>query len=189
MEPHREGRVRCQGSRSWYGRAALFLAVGFSGACGRAATTAGVAAPAAPAPAAEGVRRARAAWNAAAARRDTAAVGRLVAESVTVVSPYTRVVGRAAYLRELAGILARSDGATLRYEPGADATEVEVARVLGRTVAAERGRWETTWRRRGEPVALGGSYYVTWEQRAGAWVMVSESFIPTFCRGVGFCER
>lgn len=129
------------------------------------------------------MREARARWNAAVAAHDTAAVRRLLADSVVQTNHLFFSVGPDRYVAGLARQIARRPRLTFVYAP----QEVEVSR--SGTLAAEYGRWRETWLESGEPTELRGTYFVIWRQRAGAWEIVRDTFVPSSCTGERYCNR
>jgi len=149
------------------------------------ASTAGCAANSvtarASAPRAAAVRAARVRWNAAVARHDTAAVRRLLADSVVQTNHLFVSMGPDRYVGGLARQFARRPAFTFVYTP----ERVEVSR--SGELASEYGYWRETWLESGEPTELRGTYFVVWRYRAGGWEIVRDVFVPASCTGERYC--
>ena len=131
------------------------------------------------------VRDARARWNAAVTARDTTALGRLADDSIVQASPYFVRTGRARYVAGLARQFAQRPQFAMVDTP----ERVEAQAFPTGVVATEYGRWRETWREQGEPTEMRGTYYAVWTERAGAWVLLRETFAPLACVGLRYCSR
>jgi ketosteroid isomerase-like protein len=127
------------------------------------------------------VRAARMQWNAAVAGRNTAAVRRLLADSVVQTSHLFVGVGPDRYVGGLARQFARRPAFTFAYTP----ERVEVSR--SGELASEYGRWRETWLESGEPTELRGTYFVIWRRGARGWEIVRDVFMPGSCTGPRYC--
>ena len=56
-------------------------------------------------------------------------------------------------------------------------------------VASEQGTWVGTWTEPDGPLEIGGSYQARWGLVGSRWLIRSELFVPTWCKGGAYCER
>ena len=56
-------------------------------------------------------------------------------------------------------------------------------------VAAERGEWIGRWTEPDGAMEIGGAYLVQWRKIDGRWLIQSELYVPTRCRGSSYCEK
>ena len=56
-------------------------------------------------------------------------------------------------------------------------------------VASELGTWVGTWTEPDGPLQIGGSYQARWGLDSGRWLIRSELFVPTWCKGGAYCEQ
>jgi ketosteroid isomerase-like protein len=150
---------------------AVALAVATLGlaACGRQAS-------AATADEAAAVRAARAAQNAAIASRDFDRMASYWTDSVTLTAGLGTILrGRTAYR----SAFEHDDAFTYERTP----QQVEVSKNW--PLAWEQGTWTGRGTGGGNAVpALGGSYAAQWVKVDGRWLIRSELFVATFCKGV-----
>ena len=129
------------------------------------------------------IRARRASSNAAIARHDTAGVAAILAPNVIVVSSNSlHIDGRQANAERFADqFRSRPD---LVYVRSADSVQV----FMPWRMAEERGRWTGAWTDTDGPIQVGGTYTAKWRERDGAWVVESETYFPTTCRGGRYCR-
>ena len=56
-------------------------------------------------------------------------------------------------------------------------------------VASERGTWVGKWTEPDGPVTIQGTYLVQWRKIARTWLIQSELYVPTSCRGSSYCKQ
>ena len=71
---------------------------------------------------------------------------------------------------------------SLRFDPA----RVEVNEPWG--WASEEGRWREQWTEPDGLVVLTGPYFALWQRDAGAWKLVSHSFVASECSGGKYCK-
>lgn len=153
-------------------RAMRALALGAAGlglaACGGRASASTVDEAAA-------VRAARAAQNAAIKSRDFNRMASFWTDSVTLTAGLgTTLRGRDAYRR------AFEQDVDVTYERTTKQVDVSTNWPL----AWERGTWTGRGTGGGDAVPmLGGSYAAQWAKVGGRWLIRSELFVATFCKG------
>jgi ketosteroid isomerase-like protein len=129
------------------------------------------------------VRKARGAWNAALAARDTQALARLVEDSAVHVSPTFLHTGRAAFLAQFLRAMFTRPQFKLNYQP---ALVTECTRLQCLT-ATEYGTWSESWQQEGEYTEVGGTYFAIWRRNGVVWQLRSEAFATAYCRGRRYC--
>lgn len=55
-------------------------------------------------------------------------------------------------------------------------------------VAQEFGQWTGTWTEPDGKVRIGGDYFAQWRRIDGRWLIQSELYVPTHCRGSRYCN-
>jgi ketosteroid isomerase-like protein len=133
----------------------------------------------------DAICRVRAESNAALARHDVTRLARCWAPGyVVVTSTNVHAVGRAASIARMAAAYeAKPDLAIAR-----DAVSVEVYEPLG--MAAETGRWESSWTASSERMTLGGTYFAKWQKYQDVgWLIQAEVYVPTSSSGTLGSER
>ena len=126
---------------------------------------------------------ARQQWNAALAAGDTAALARLVEDSVVHVSPQFTHTGRASFLAQFVRAMITRPGFRLVYT-------IERATPCERpncNSATESGTWSESWLEEGEPTSVSGTYYAIWRSDGAGWRIRSEVFATARCRGRRYC--
>jgi hypothetical protein len=56
-------------------------------------------------------------------------------------------------------------------------------------VASERGEWTGRWTEPDGSMEIGGTYLVQWRKIDDAWLIQSELYVPTHCKGSAYCNR
>ena len=123
----------------------------------------------------DAIRRVRAESNAALAIRDVIRLARCWAPGYAIVtSTNVHAVGRAASTARMAAAYqAKPDMAIAR-----DPVSVEVYEPWG--MAAETGRWESSWTAPAGKMTLGGTYFAKWQKYQDAgWLIQAEVYVPT----------
>ena len=65
--------------------------------------------------------------------------------------------------------------------------QVQVFEAWG--MASEFGYWEGSWSDQGFKTEIGGTYYAKWHKVKNKWLLRSEIFTPTHCKGGEYCTR
>jgi len=125
------------------------------------------------------IRDARAAYNAAIARHDVAAIISFMDEEYQITTSLGQLLqGRNA---EAIGWQALIDSRQeLLYVRSPDAIKISEDYPL----AAETGTWVGTWSTGNGRVRTGGHYSAMWRLVDGAWKVRSELFVALYCEGV-----
>jgi ketosteroid isomerase-like protein len=129
------------------------------------------------------IRAARALSNGAIARHDVPAVARHWLPDVHIVSSTSaQGSGRDTNGQRMALQFARRPDTLYVRTPIA----VELLEPWG--VAAERGTWTGRWTEPDGVVEIAGTYLAQWRKTGDAWRIQAELFVPTSCRGSGYCR-
>ena len=56
-------------------------------------------------------------------------------------------------------------------------------------VASERGEWVGRWTEPDGPLEIRGTYLAQWRKIKGRWLIQSELYVPTQCRGGKYCSQ
>lgn len=56
-------------------------------------------------------------------------------------------------------------------------------------VAAERGEWVGRWTEADGPLEIRGTYLAQWRKVKGRWLIQSELYVPTQCKGGKYCSQ
>jgi ketosteroid isomerase-like protein len=130
------------------------------------------------------IAAARATLNDAFARDDAKTTQDLLAPSTTWCFPGARgCISGAEKISSMSASLRRKrPGLSMHFEP----SRVEANDAWG--WAAEEGRWREQWTEPDGPVVLVGPYFALWQRDAGAWKLVSLSFVASECTGGEYCK-
>ena len=130
------------------------------------------------------IRDARARSNAAIAAHDLDAIARVWMEDLHVVSSTsTQTAGRDRNRERMAAQFASRPDTIYVRRP----TAIEV--FPSWAVASERGEWTGRWTEPDGSLQIGGTYQAQWRKVYGQWLIQAELFVPTNCRGGGYCRR
>jgi uncharacterized protein (TIGR02246 family) len=130
------------------------------------------------------IRDARARSNAAIAARDPEAIAQLWMDDVHVTaSTSAQTNGRAANRERMAQQFARRPDTVYVRKPIA----IDVHQPWA--VAAERGEWIGRWTEPDGLMEIGGTYLVQWRKIGGRWLIQSELYVPTQCKGSSYCGQ
>ena len=123
----------------------------------------------------DAIRRVRAESNAALARHDVIRLGRCWAPDYAIVtSTNVHAVGRVASTARMAAAYETKPDMAIAREP----VSVEVYEPWG--MAAETGRWESSWTAPAGKMTLGGTYFAKWQKYQDAgWLIQAEVYVPT----------
>lgn len=127
----------------------------------------------------QGIRQARAAFNAAIEQQDAEAIAEFLSPEYHIVTSRNQQThGRADNAREWAEIFAEDPGFKCRRDAG----DIEVNASWGQ--AQELGRWTCWFNVDGEAVEAAGVYAAKWLlAESGRWLVLSEVFTATRCSG------
>jgi hypothetical protein len=56
-------------------------------------------------------------------------------------------------------------------------------------VASERGEWAGRWAEPDGKVEITGTYLAQWRKVDGRWLIQSELYVPTKCKGSKYCGQ
>lgn len=130
------------------------------------------------------IREARARSNAAIAVHDPPAIARTWMDDVHVTSSTSaQTAGKAANQERMAEQFKRRPDTIYVRTPAI----VDVFAPW--TVASERGEWIGRWTEPDGAVEVGGTYLVQWRKIDGRWLIQSELYVPTHCKGGEYCTR
>jgi ketosteroid isomerase-like protein len=129
----------------------------------------------------QAISEARERSNQAIAARDTAAMGKYWTDDITAISSRnSEFQGRKFYQMgfarefEAGRIFVRKPKRIEVFEPW--------------RMASEEGNWYGEWEDRDGHVKLSGNYFAKWHKVDGKWLIRTEIFVPTNCRGGVFCS-
>ena len=130
------------------------------------------------------IRDARARSNAAIASHDPPAIARAWLDDVHVTSSTSaQSSGKAANQQRMAEQFKRRPDTIYVRTPSI----VDVFAPWA--VASERGDWTGRWTEPDGAMEIGGTYLVQWRKIDGRWLIQSELYVPTHCKGSGYCTR
>jgi ketosteroid isomerase-like protein len=128
------------------------------------------------------IRSAREDWNAAFARRDTAALAAQWAPEGELIGGAGRWRGRDEIVRAFyAGLFQYRPDITFTREP----TRIEGHEGAG--LVYELGSWVERWSEPDGPTELRGAFFAMWDRRGGNWLKSAEIFVPAVCTGGAYC--
>lgn len=126
------------------------------------------------------ITMARILTNQAIANKDTAGMGKHWASDIVVISSRnSEFHGRRQYQM----------GFAREFEAGRlfvrKPKRIEIFQEW--KMASEEGDWYGQWQDKDGPVQLSGIYFAKWHKIEGKWLIRTEIFMPTKCRGGMFC--
>ena len=130
------------------------------------------------------IREARARSNAAIAAHDPPGIAQAWMDDVHVTSSTSaQTSGRAANQERMAQQFARRADTVYVRTP-------ETIDVFAPwAVASEQGNWIGRWTEPDGLMEIGGTYLVQWRKIDGRWLIQSELYVPTHCKGSAYCAR
>ena len=144
--------------------------------------TAGVAAQSAPDE--KSIRDSRAASNAAIAKHDTAGIARFWMDDIHITTSTSAQAN---------GRVPNADRMTQQFQRRADTIYVRTPSTIEVfaewAVASERGEWIGRWTEPDGKVEIGGTYLAQWRKVDGRWLIQSELYVPTHCKGSKYCSQ
>ena len=130
------------------------------------------------------IRDSRATSNAAIAKHDTPGMGRFWMEDIHITSSTSaQASGRAANQERMAQQFQRRPDTIYLRTPSAVDVFADWA------VASERGEWVGRWTEPDGKVEIGGTYLAQWRKIDGRWLIQSELYVPTRCKGAKYCTQ
>jgi ketosteroid isomerase-like protein len=130
------------------------------------------------------IRESRAASNAAITKHDPAGIARFWMEDIHITtSTSAYATGRAPNQeRMMQQFQRRTDTVYVRTPSTID--------VFGEwAVASERGEWIGRWTEPDGKVEIAGTYLAQWRKIDGRWLIQSELYVPTRCKGSKYCSQ
>lgn len=128
----------------------------------------------------QAITQARELSNQAIANKDTAALGKHWATDIVVISSRnSEFHGRRQYQMGFAREF--EAGRIFLRKP----KRIELFQAW--KMASEEGDWYGQWEDKDGPVQLSGIYFAKWHKIDGKWLIRTEIFMPTKCRGGRFC--
>lgn len=130
------------------------------------------------------IRAARAASNAAVARKDVDAIASFWTDGIHVLGSMSL---------QLSGIEANRRFYTEQFAKRPDTgyvripSTVQVMRAWG--IAMESGKWLGTWTDPDGPVQVTGRYMAQWLKLESGWRIQGELYVPTSCVGGAYCAE
>ena len=130
------------------------------------------------------IRDSRAASNASIAKHDTAGIARFWMNDIHITtSTSAQANGRAP----------NADRMTQQFQRRADTIYVRTPTTIDVfsewAVASERGEWIGRWTEPDGKVEIGGTYLAQWRKIDGRWLIQSELYVPTRCKGSRYCRQ
>ncbi|HYE87565.1 MAG TPA: nuclear transport factor 2 family protein [Vicinamibacterales bacterium] len=130
------------------------------------------------------IREARARSNAAIAKHDLAGIAAFWMENLHVTTS-TSALGD--------GRQPNQQRMSEQFKRGPDTvyvrTPIEVEVLAAWSVASEQGSWTGRWTEPDGVVEIGGTYLAQWRKIDGRWLIQSELYVPTHCKGSTYCSR
>jgi ketosteroid isomerase-like protein len=130
------------------------------------------------------IRDARAASNAAIAKHDTVGIARFWMDDIHITtSTSAHATGRAP----------NADRMTQQFQRRPDTVYVRTPSTIDVfsewAVASERGEWVGRWAEPDGKVEITGTYLAQWRKVDGRWLIQSELYVPTKCKGSKYCAQ
>ena len=130
------------------------------------------------------IRDTRARSNAAIAAHDPAGIAQAWMDDVHVTSSTSA---------QTSGRAANQERMTQQFARRADTIYVRTPATIDVfapwAVASERGNWTGRWTEPDGVMEIGGTYLVQWRKIDGRWLIQSELYVPTHCKGSAYCAR
>jgi ketosteroid isomerase-like protein len=130
------------------------------------------------------IRESRATSNAAIAKHDLPGIARFWMDDIHITtSTSAQASGRAPNQQRMSQQFERRPDTTYLRTPSAVDVFGEWA------VASERGEWVGRWTEPDGKVEIGGTYLAQWRKIDGRWLIQSELYVPTRCKGAKYCTQ
>lgn len=128
------------------------------------------------------IRDARARSNAAIAKHDLAGIAAVWMDNVHVTPSSSALAdGKQANQDRMAQQFARRPDTIYVRTP----SKIDVFAPW--LVASEQGTWIGKWTEEDGRLEIGGTYLVQWRKIDGRWLVQSELYVPTHCKGGKYC--
>jgi ketosteroid isomerase-like protein len=130
------------------------------------------------------IREARAQSNAAIARHDAPGIAKFWMQDIHITtSTSAQAAGIATNQERMAQQFARRPDTIYVRTP----STIEVFAAWA--VASERGEWVGRWTEPDGALEIRGTYLAQWRLVDGRWLIQSELYVPTRCKGSAYCSR
>jgi len=130
------------------------------------------------------IRESRATSNAAIAKHDLSGIARFWMDDIHITtSTSAQASGRAPNQQRMSQQFERRPDTTYLRTPSAVDVFADWA------VASERGEWIGRWTEPDGKVEIGGTYLAQWRKIDGRWLIQSELYVPTRCKGSKYCSQ
>ena len=130
------------------------------------------------------IRESRAQSNAAIAKHDTPGIARFWMSDIHITtSTSAQATGRVANEGRMAQQFQRRPDTVYVRTP----SMIEVFAPWA--VASERGEWTGRWTEPDGVVEISGTYLAQWRKIDGRWLLQSELYVPTRCKGSTYCSQ
>jgi len=130
------------------------------------------------------IRESRATSNAAIAKHDLPGIARFWMDDIHITtSTSAQASGRAPNQQRMSQQFERRPDTTYLRTPSAVDVFADWA------VASERGEWIGRWTEPDGKVEIGGTYLAQWRKIDGRWLIQSELYVPTRCKGSKYCSQ
>ena len=130
------------------------------------------------------IRDSRAASNAAIAKHDTAGIAAFWMDDIHITtSTSAHATGRAPNQERMAQQFQRRPDTIYVRTPSTINVFAEWA------VASEQGEWIGRWTEPDGRLEIGGTYLAQWRKVNGRWLIQSELYVPTRCKGSKYCSQ
>jgi ketosteroid isomerase-like protein len=130
------------------------------------------------------IREARAQSNAAIARHDAPGIAKFWMQDIHITtSTSAQAAGIATNQERMAQQFVRRPDTIYVRTP----STIEVFAAWA--VASERGEWVGRWTEPDGALEIRGTYLAQWRLVDGRWLIQSELYVPTRCKGSAYCSR
>jgi ketosteroid isomerase-like protein len=130
------------------------------------------------------IRDSRAASNAAIAGHNVAGIARFWMQDIHITTSTSA---------QAAGIALNQDRMTQQFQRRPDTVYVRTPETIDVfaewAVASERGEWVGRWTESDGKLEIGGTYLAQWRKIDGRWLIQSELYVPTRCKGSKYCSQ
>ena len=130
------------------------------------------------------IRDSRARSNAAIAKHDTAGIAQFWMEDIHITTSTSA---------QAAGRTPNADRMAQQFQRRPDTIYVRTPATIevfnDWAVASERGEWVGRWTEPDGKVEIRGTYLAQWRKIDGRWLIQSELYVPTGCKGSRYCSQ